>query len=76
MSGPECFGLPLRNAGGGLVEAEDPGVEREQAGQLDDPAGAGGEVADVAVGVAAEPEEVDELVRLRTARPLAPDGDG
>ena len=60
----ERLGLALGDAGGGLVEAEHPGVEGEQAGQLDDAAGAGGEVDDVGVGVAAEPEEVDELVGL------------
>ena len=40
------------------------GVEREQAGELDDAAGAGREVGDELVGVAAEAEEVDELVGL------------
>ena len=35
---PERLGLPLGDAGGGLVEAEHPGVRREEARQLDDPA--------------------------------------
>ena len=67
----ERLGLALRDAGGRLVEAEHPGVEGEQPGQLDDAAGARGEVGDAAVGVAAEAEEVDELVGLGAPWPLA-----
>ena len=37
-------------------------------GELDDPAGAGREIGDAAVGVATEPEEGDELVGLRPRR--------
>ena len=48
MQRAERLGLPLGDAGGGLVEAEQAGVEREQAGQLDDAAGAGRQLGDVA----------------------------
>ena len=44
----ERLGLALRDAGGRLVEAEHARVEGEQPGQLDDAAGAGGEVGDAA----------------------------
>ncbi len=71
--GPEGFRLALGEAGGGLVQAEEPGVEGEQAGQLDDAPGACGEVSDVGVGVAPEAEEVDELVGLRSVYPLGLD---
>ena len=68
------LGLALGDAGGRLVEAEHPGVEGQQAGQLDDAAGAGGQLGDGLVGVAAEAEEVDELGGLGPLGPLAPDG--
>ena len=58
----ERLGLALGHAGGGLVEADDPGLEREDAGQLADAAGAGGQRADEVVGEGAEAEVVDELV--------------
>ena len=67
----ERLGLALRDAGGRLVEAQHARVEREQAGELDDPAGAGRQVGDAAVGVAAEPEEADQLVGLGRAGALA-----
>ena len=55
--GPERLGLPLREAGGGLVEAEHPRVEREQTGELHDAARPGRKIGDVRVDVAAETEE-------------------
>ena len=58
----ERFGVLLGDPGGGFVEEDDGGVDGEDAGQLDDAAGAGREVGDRGVGVAAEAEEVDELV--------------
>ena len=70
----ERLRLALRDAGGRFVEAEHAGVEGEQAGELDDATGAGGQVGDVGVGIAPEPEEVDELVGLGTPTPLQPDG--
>ena len=71
--GPERLGLALREAGGGLVEAEHPRVEREQAGELDDAARAGRQIGDVRVGVAAEAEEVDEVVGVGAPRPFHAD---
>ena len=57
----EGLGLALRQPRRGLVEAEDLGVERQQAGQLDHPPGSGREVGDVVVPVAAQAEQVDEV---------------
>ena len=62
MRGPKASVSRWATPGGGLVEAEDPGVEGEQAGQLDDPAGPGRELGDEVVGVAPEAEEVHELL--------------
>ena len=58
---PERLRFALGDAGGGLVEADHPRRDREHRGELDDAPGAGRELGDVAVGVAAEAEEVDEL---------------
>ena len=69
----ERLGLALRDAGGGLVEADDARRDREDRGQLDDAPRAGRELGDVAVGVATEAEEVDELARLAYLRALGPD---
>ena len=66
----ERLGLALRDAGGRLVEADHAGRDREHRRELDDAAGAGRELGDEAVGVAAEAEEVDELRRLGALRPL------
>ena len=71
--GPERLGLALREAGRGLVEAQHACVEREQAGELDHAAGSGREIGDVGVGVAAETEEVDEVVGVGASRPFHPD---
>ena len=57
----ERLGLALGDAGGRLVEADDPGLEREDARQLADAAGAGGQRADEVVGEAAEAQVVDQL---------------
>ena len=67
----ERFRFALRDAGGRLVEADDARCDREHARELDDAAGAGRELGDVAVGVAAEPEEVDELGGFGVLGPLA-----
>ena len=67
----ERFGFALRDAGGRLVETDHAGRDREHARELDDAPGAGRELGDVAVGVAAEPEEVDELRRFGVLGPLA-----
>ena len=71
---PERLGLPLGDAGGGLVEAQHPGVRREEARQLDDPAHAGGQLVDEALGVRSEPEEVEHLVGVGLLGPLDPPG--
>ena len=63
----ERFGLALRDAGGRLVEADDARRDREHRRELDDAAGAGRQLGDEAVGVAAEAEEVDELGGLARA---------
>ena len=68
--GAERLGLTLRHTGGRFVEEEHAGVDGQQRGQLDDPPGAGGEVRDELVGVATEPQEVDELGRLGALAPL------
>ena len=60
-SGSERLGFSLGDAGGGFVEAQDPGVEGEERAELDDAAGAGGELGGETVGVAAQSEEVDDL---------------
>ena len=57
----ERLGLALGDAGGGLVEADDPGLEGEDARQLADAAGAGRQRADEVVGEAAEAQVVDEV---------------
>ena len=67
---PERLGLALGDAGGRLVEADHPGRDREHRGELDDAARPGRQLGDEPVGVAAEPEEVDELGGLGPLRPL------
>ena len=42
----------------------------KQPGQLDHPAGAGGQVADVVVPIAAQAEEIDELAHLGLRGPV------
>ena len=74
--GAHRLGLALGDAGGRLVEAEHAGVEGEQAGQLDDAPGAGRQLGDGLVGVAAEAEEVDQLDRLGALGALAADRAG
>ena len=69
----ERLGLALGHAGGRLVEADDPWRDREHGGELDDAPGPGRELGDVAVGVATEAEEVDELSGLGVLRALRPD---
>ena len=66
----ERFRLALGDTGGGLVEADHAGRDREHRGKLDDAPGAGRELGDEAVGVAAEAEEVDELGGLCALLPL------
>ena len=61
MSGPNASVSRSGHAGGGFVEADDPGLEGEDAGQLADAAGPGGEGADEVVGEGTEAEVVDEL---------------
>ena len=65
----ERFGFALRDAGGRLVEADHARRDGEHGRELDDAAGAGRQLGDEPVGVAAEPEEVDELRRPRRAWP-------
>ena len=69
----ERLGLALRNPGGRLVEADDPRRDGEDRRQLDDAPGARRQLGDVAVGIASEAEEVDELARLRALLALGPD---
>src|SRR4051812_15202997 len=69
----EGLRLALRETGRRFVEAQHPGGEREQSGQLHDPAGAGGQIGDVALRVAAEAEEVDEVVGFGLALVFHPD---
>ena len=63
----ERLGLALGDTGGRLVEADDARRDREHRRELDDAPGAGRELGDEAVGVAAEAEEVDELGGLARA---------
>ena len=63
----ERFRFALRHAGGGLVEADHAGRDREHGRELDDATGAGRQLGDVPVGVAAEAEEVDQLAGLACA---------
>ncbi len=67
---PERLGLALRDARGGLVEADHAGRDREHRRQLDDAPGAGRELGDEPVGVAAETEEVDQLRGLGALAPF------
>ncbi len=67
---PEGLGFALGDTSGGLIEAEELGVDGEQAGQFDDATGPGGQIADEAVGVAAETEEGDEFVGLGSLGPF------
>ena len=67
---PEGFGLALGHARGGFVQADDRRGGGQKSGQLDDAAGAGGQLGDEAVGVAAQTEEVDQLGGLGAALPL------
>ena len=60
----ERLGLALGDPGRRLVEQHQARVEREQRSELDDPPGAGGELADEAVGVTAESEVRDDLLGL------------
>ena len=73
MRGPNASVSRWATPAVGSSRQQHPGVEREQAGELDDAAGAGRQVGDVRVGVAAEAEEVDELVGLGAPRPLHAD---
>ena len=57
----ERLRLALGDAGGGLVQADHAGRHGEHGGKLDDAAGAGRQLGDEPVGVAAETEEVDQL---------------
>src|SRR5215213_1088535 len=61
----ERLRLTLRDPSRGLVEAQHPGVEREEPGELDDASGARGEIGDAVARVATEAEEADEVVGLR-----------
>jgi hypothetical protein len=77
----ERLGLALGDADGGLVEQQHLGVVGEDAGQVDDAAAAGGQLAGELVAEGAEVHELDELVDLgatsslglarRPARPSA-----
>ena len=67
----ERLGFALRDTAGRLVEQQHARVDGEQRSQLDDAPGAGREVRDELVGVAAEAEEVDELGGLGALAPLA-----
>ena len=72
---PERLGLPLGDAGGGLVEAQHPGVGGEEARQLHDAAHAGGELVDEALRRSGpRPEEVEDLVGVGLLGPLDPPG--
>ena len=69
----ERLRFTLGDPGGRLVEADDPGRDREHRRELDDATRAGRELGDEPVGVPAETEEVDELGGLGTLAALGPD---
>ena len=65
------LGFPLGHPGGGLVETEQAGSARHQAGQFHNPSGAGGQLGDKLVGVVAESEEADQVVSRPDLSPFA-----
>ena len=60
----ERLGLLLGHAAGRLVEDDHRGVGREQAGQLHDASGAGGQLAGELLAERAEAHQLDEEVDL------------
>ena len=65
----ESLDLSLGHAPGRLVEAEHPRLQRQEAAELHDPAGAGGQLGGEAVGVGAESEEVGDVLGAGPAGP-------
>src|SRR5439155_611436 len=55
----------LGDAGAGLVQKQEPGFQGDEAGELDDAAGARGQGADLGVAVALETHHGDELTGAR-----------
>ena len=58
----ERLGLSLGDARGGLVEEDDGGAVGEQAGEVDDAAGAGGQLPHEGGAVATQLEQLEQLV--------------
>jgi hypothetical protein len=67
----QLLDLALGDAGGRLVEQHDPGPVGEQAGEVDHPAGTGGQLAHEQRPVIAQPQQLDQLVDPAGDRPLA-----
>ena len=75
-SGTERLGLALRDAARRLVEQDDRRAVGDDAGEVDDAARAGGELADELRAEGAEPEQVDELVDPLAGLLLGVEGGG